>query len=139
MVVVFRILRMLLPLLLFALVMHLFRRFLHSTASQGYWKGQRQTGNGSQRNGGRYQSSSGGRSQGGAGTKSRRDPYGVLGCSPGDSDEEIKRRYRQLIAKYHPDRFIGLELDEEFVRLASERFEEVKQAYEEIRSMRGLS
>ncbi|MCF7935361.1 MAG: J domain-containing protein [Synergistales bacterium] len=140
MALVFSIFRMILPVLLFALLMHLFRRFLYSTTSQRYWKEQRQSGNGGRRDGnGGNRDYAGGRAEGGFGSRSRRDPYVVLRCSPGDSDEVIKKRYRQLVSKYHPDRFIGLELDEEFVRLASERFEEVKQAYEEIRRVRGLA
>ena len=31
------------------------------------------------------------------------DPYKVLGLQPGASDEEVKRAYRQLAKKYHPD------------------------------------
>ena len=31
------------------------------------------------------------------------DPYRVLGLQPGASDEEVKRAYRQLAKKYHPD------------------------------------
>ncbi|HAG23056.1 MAG TPA: hypothetical protein DCG87_07155, partial [Synergistaceae bacterium] len=35
------------------------------------------------------------------------DPYEVLGCKRSDSDEVIRKRYRELVAKYHPDKFIG--------------------------------
>src|SRR6056297_1511428 len=51
-----------------------------------------------------------------------RDLYDVLGVSRKASAEEIRRAYRQLARKYHPD--VSTETD------ASERFAEVTQAYE---------
>ena len=55
------------------------------------------------------------------------DPYKVLGVSPDASDEEIKRAYRALAKKYHPDRNPG---DEE----AARRMQEVNAAYEQIKN-----
>lgn len=72
------------------------------------------------------------------GALERKSPFEVLGCSPSASDEEIKKRYRELLAKYHPDKFIGQNLDAEFVELASRKFQEIQEAYEAVRSRRGF-
>ena len=55
------------------------------------------------------------------------DPYKVLGVSPDASDEEIKRAYRRLAKKYHPDLNPG---DKE----AARRMQEVNAAYEQIKN-----
>ena len=55
------------------------------------------------------------------------DPYKVLGVEPGASDEEIKRAYRALAKKYHPDRNPG---DEE----AAKKMQQVNAAYEQIKN-----
>jgi len=73
-----------------------------------------------------------------ASPRAGRDPYSVLGCSRSSSDEEIKKRYRELAARYHPDKFIGQKLDDEFVALASRRFQQIQEAYGRIRAERGL-
>ncbi len=55
------------------------------------------------------------------------DPYKVLGVSPDASDEEIKRAYRRLAKKYHPDLNPG---DQE----AARKMQEVNAAYEQIKN-----
>ncbi len=86
----------------------------------------------------RRESSGGGGAQYTPPPSGRRDPYSVLGCSSSSSDEEIKKCYREQLARYHPDKFIGQKLDEDFVALASRKFQEIQEAYGRIRSARGF-
>lgn len=60
------------------------------------------------------------------------DPYKILGVSPTATDDEVKKAYRELARKYHPDKYAGTDLAD----LASEKMKEVNAAYEEIQSMR---
>ena len=57
-------------------------------------------------------------------------PYTVLGVGKNASREEIKKAYRRLAGKYHPDRVNHL--GEEFIKLAEGRFKEIQQAYQEL-------
>jgi molecular chaperone DnaJ len=56
------------------------------------------------------------------------DPYQVLGVSRGASDEEIKKAYRALSRKYHPDANVNNPNKAE----AEEKFKQVQQAYDQI-------
>lgn len=56
------------------------------------------------------------------------DPYKVLGLSTGASDEQVKKAYRELSRKFHPDTNANNPLAD----LAEEKFKEVQSAYEQI-------
>ena len=56
------------------------------------------------------------------------DPYQVLGISRGASDEEIKKAYRSLSRKYHPD----ANINNPNKAAAEEQFKLVQQAYDQI-------
>ncbi|QNU65839.1 J domain-containing protein [Ruminiclostridium herbifermentans] len=55
-----------------------------------------------------------------------KNPYEVLGIKEGASEEEIKRAYRELVKKYHPDQY----QDNPLSKLAEEKLREVNEAYE---------
>lgn len=60
------------------------------------------------------------------------DPYSVLGVSANASDEEIKKAYRELVKKYHPDSYVNNPLAD----LAEAKMKEVNEAYDAIVKMR---
>ena len=62
-----------------------------------------------------------------------KDPYQILGVLRDASDEEIKKAYRALSRKYHPDANINNPLKDE----AEQKFKEVQQAYQQIMDERG--
>lgn len=60
------------------------------------------------------------------------DPYSVLGVNPKASDEEVKRAYRELARKYHPDNYQNNPLAD----LAEEKMKEINEAYDAITKIR---
>ncbi len=59
------------------------------------------------------------------------DPYKVLGVDRNASEDEIKKAYRELARKYHPDNYANTPLAD----LAGEKMKEINEAYEEIQKM----
>ena len=78
-----------------------------------------------------------GRQSGGAYSSAPTSPYEVLGLPRSATNDEIRARYRQLISKYHPDKFAGLN-DPEFTKLAAEKFQKIQSAYEELKRVWGI-
>ena len=60
------------------------------------------------------------------------DPYKVLGIERTATDEEVKKAYRELARKYHPDNYVNTPLAD----LAEEKMKEINEAYETIQKKR---
>jgi len=63
--------------------------------------------------------------------------YKILEIEPTASEDEIKKAYRRMAMKYHPDKVSHL--GEEFQGAAKEKFQKVNEAYENIKEERGIS
>lgn len=80
---------------------------------------------------------SGGRSSNSGSSRSSgysKDPYRVLGIDSSATDDEVKKAYRRMAMKYHPDRVAGM--SEEMQRNAAEQMKEINEAYDVIKQRR---
>jgi DnaJ like chaperone protein len=71
-----------------------------------------------------------------SGKSSLSDAYEVLGVSRDASDAEVKKAYRRLMNQHHPDKLAAKGLPEEMMKLATEKTQEIKSAYEQIKRSR---
>lgn len=62
--------------------------------------------------------------------------YKILEIDPGATDDEIKKAFRKMAMKYHPDKVSHL--GEEFKKVAEEKFKKVNEAYERIKKERNI-
>ncbi|MBQ3930576.1 MAG: TerB family tellurite resistance protein [Paludibacteraceae bacterium] len=84
-------------------------------------------------------SSGNGRSESGSSGKkqmSLADAYKILEVDKSATDDEVKKAYRRMAMKYHPDKVNNL--GEEVKRSATEKFKAVGEAYQIIKSSRGM-
>lgn len=63
--------------------------------------------------------------------------YKSLEIEPTATDEEIKKAYRKMAKKYHPD--LVNELGEDVKKSATEKFRSINEAYESLKKQRGFS
>jgi DnaJ like chaperone protein len=68
--------------------------------------------------------------------EAEQNPYEILEVSPNASNEEIKRAFKRMALKFHPDRVANL--GDDVVRAANEKFKKINEAYEKIRKQRGF-
>jgi DnaJ like chaperone protein len=65
------------------------------------------------------------------------DPYyAILGAQPHESLDVIKKKFRTLVMKWHPDRVVGQGASPEAVRHAKEKFQQINEAWEKITDAR---
>ena len=72
-----------------------------------------------------------------AGKDVLQEAYAVLGVTEQASDTEIKKAYRRLMNQHHPDKLVAKGLPEEMIKIATEKTQEIKAAYDVIRKARG--
>ena len=68
--------------------------------------------------------------------KSTGNAYRILDITPSATDAEVKKAYRSMAKKYHPDKLQSK--DPALIKGAQEKFQQVQQAYEKIQKERGI-
>ncbi len=62
--------------------------------------------------------------------------YKILGIEETATDEEVKKAYRKMAIKFHPDKVS--QMGEEFQKGAKDKFQKIQEAYENIKKRRGM-
>src|SRR5690606_10353061 len=62
--------------------------------------------------------------------------YRVLGLAPTADDAEVKKAYRRLMSRHHPDKLMAKGLSPEMIKMATQKTQQIKSAYEQISESR---
>ncbi|VAW78536.1 DnaJ-like protein DjlA [hydrothermal vent metagenome] len=65
-----------------------------------------------------------------------RGAYEILDIDDSSSDAEVKKAYRRLMNQHHPDKLVSKGLPEEMIKLATEKSQEIRSAYDTIKKAR---
>jgi DnaJ like chaperone protein len=66
------------------------------------------------------------------------DAYAILGLAATASDGDIKRAYRRLMSQHHPDKLVARGMPETMVRIATDKTQKIRKAYEVVSKSRKL-
>lgn len=64
------------------------------------------------------------------------EAYKILGVVKNASDADVKKAYRRLMNQHHPDKLVSKGLPEEMIKLANEKTQQIKEAYDLIKKSR---
>jgi DnaJ like chaperone protein len=71
-------------------------------------------------------------------TPSLAEDHAVLDVAESASDAEVKKAYRRLMSQHHPDKLVSKGLPEEMIKVATEKTQQIRKAYERIKTARGM-
>lgn len=66
-----------------------------------------------------------------------RDAYELLGVTTNEDKAQVKRAYRKLMSQHHPDKLVAKGLPPEMIKLATEKTQQIKAAYELVKESKG--
>lgn len=75
---------------------------------------------------------------GDTGIGSLADAYAMLEIEKSASDSEVRKAYRRMMSRHHPDKLASKGLPEEMMKMAAEKTHRIRQAYDMIKQSRGM-